>query len=83
MPTRNPTRNPSFVQRICIDPAICGGRPCIRGTRVSVSDILNMIAEGATPDDIVNGYPYLDKRDIAAALTYAARALDYGAVQPP
>ena len=71
----------AFADRISVDPEVCGGRPCIRGTRIRVSDILDMIADGASPDDIVTGYPYLDMDDVAAALRYAARAVDHRIVQ--
>ena len=78
---RNSSRTKTVADRISVDPEICGGRPCIRGTRVRVSDILDMIADGASPDDIVTGYPYLDRDDVAAALSYAARAVDHRIVQ--
>jgi uncharacterized protein (DUF433 family) len=78
---RHQPRTKAIVDRISVDPEICGGRPCIRGTRVRVSDILDMIADGASPDEIVEGYPYLDKDDVAAALSYAARAVDHRIVQ--
>jgi uncharacterized protein (DUF433 family) len=68
-------------KRISIDAKVCGGRPCIKGTRVRVSDILEMISEGASPAEIVEGYPYLDEEDIAAALAYAARAVDHRVVK--
>jgi uncharacterized protein (DUF433 family) len=58
--------------RISPDPAICGGRPAIKGTRVRVSDILEMLAGGATKAEIVADYPYLSVEDIRAALAYAA-----------
>jgi uncharacterized protein (DUF433 family) len=74
---RNSSGTRTVADRISVDPEICGGRPCIRGTRVRVSDILDMIADGASPDDIVKGYPYLDRDDVAAALSYAARAVDH------
>ena len=64
-------------ERITIDPAVCGGRPCIRGMRIRVSDILEMLAAGATPDVILADYPYLEDEDIRAALEYAARSVDH------
>lgn len=79
--TRHSPGTKTLADRISVDPEVCGGRPCIRGTRVRVSDILDMIAHGASPDDIVSGYPYLDKDDVAAALSYAARAVDHRIVQ--
>ena len=67
--------------RVSVDSKICGGRPCIRGTRVRVSDILDMISHGVSPDEIVRDYPYLKREDIAAALAYAARAVDHRVVK--
>jgi uncharacterized protein (DUF433 family) len=63
--------------RITIDPNVCGGRPCIRGMRIRVSDILGMLAAGASQEEILHDYPYLEAADIAAALDYAARQTDH------
>jgi uncharacterized protein (DUF433 family) len=63
--------------RIAIDPAICGGRPIVVGTRVRVSDILEMLAEGATEAEIVADYPYVAVEDIRACLAYAASVADH------
>ena len=60
--------------RICIDQAICGGRPHIRGTRVPVSDILDILAAGASRQDILADYPYLTAADVKAALAFGAAA---------
>ena len=65
------------VQRITVDPEVCGGRPCIRGLRIRVTDILDMLAGGATRDEILADYPYLEDEDITAALAYAARQTDH------
>jgi uncharacterized protein (DUF433 family) len=65
------------ASRITIDPTVCGGRPCIRGMRIRVSDILGMLAAGASPSEILEDYPYLEAEDIAAALDYAARQTDH------
>jgi uncharacterized protein (DUF433 family) len=67
----------SLLDRITVDPDQCGGRPCIRGLRVRVIDILELLAAGATPDEILADYPYLEREDISAALQYAARRLDH------
>jgi uncharacterized protein (DUF433 family) len=63
-----------FIWQECIstDPHICHGKPCITGTRVMVSVILDNLAEGLTPDDIVADYPPLTLIDIQAAIAYAA-----------
>lgn len=58
--------------RIAADPSVCHGRACIRGTRIPVSVVLDNIADGATPDDIIAEYPSLSKEDIRAAIAYAA-----------
>jgi uncharacterized protein (DUF433 family) len=67
----------SALARISIDPEICGGRPCIRGTRMRVSDLIEMLASGATKTQILADYDYLTEDDIAAALAYAARATNH------
>jgi uncharacterized protein (DUF433 family) len=63
----------SHIDRITHNPAQCGGRPCIRGLRVRVSDVLDMLAGGATRADILRDFPYLVDEDISGALQYAAR----------
>lgn len=63
--------------RIAIDPAVCGGRAIIAGTRVRVVDILEMLAGGATEADILDDFPYLGPKDIRAALAYAAGQTDH------
>ena len=65
---------PGSGDRIRIDQAICGGRPHIAGTRVRVSDILDMLASGASQQDILADYPYLKDADLRAALAFGAAA---------
>jgi uncharacterized protein (DUF433 family) len=65
------------LSRISIDPDICGGRPCIRGTRMRVSDVIEMMASGASKTEILADYDYLTDEDISAALAYAARATNH------
>ena len=60
--------------RVHMDTAICGGRPHIRGTRVRVSDILNLLANGVESSDILADYPYLSEADLRAALAFGAAA---------
>jgi len=62
--------------RITVDPEVCFGKPCIRGMRVRVADILEMFAAGAGRDEVLRDFPYLEDEDLTAALTYAARASD-------
>jgi len=61
--------------RITFDPQVMGGRACIRGLRVTVSLILNLTANGMTPEEIVEEYPYLEAEDVREALRYAAEAV--------
>jgi len=56
------------------------GRPCVRGTRTRVSDVLELLAGGETPQEILAEYPYLEADDISACLLYAARRLDHPTV---
>lgn len=65
------------IQRVTMNPEICGGRPCLRDTRVRVKDILDLLAAGASQEEILEDYPYLEREDISAALTFAARYLDH------
>lgn len=68
---------PAVQDRIHIDSAICGGRPHIRGTRVRVSDILDLLAHGVSPSDIFADYPYLGEADLSAALAFGAAASEH------
>jgi uncharacterized protein (DUF433 family) len=67
----------SLLDRITVDPETCGGRPCIRGLRVRVKDILDMLAGGSSREEILRDYPYLEDSDITAALEFASRATDH------
>jgi len=60
------------LDRITINPATMGGKPCIRGLRVTVGTIVGLIAEGHKNQDILKLYPYLEEEDLQQALTYAA-----------
>lgn len=66
-----------LLKRITINPEQCGGRPCIRGMRIRVVDILELLAAGETTDQILADYPYLEEDDIAAVLLYAAQRFDH------
>jgi uncharacterized protein (DUF433 family) len=61
-----------LLQRITRDPAVMGGRPCIRGMRVTVGTVVGLLAAARTHADILQAYPYLEPDDILAALSYAA-----------
>lgn len=67
----------SLLGRITIDPEQCGGRPCIRGMRIRVIDVLELLAAGESREQILADYPYLESDDITASLLYAARQLDH------
>ncbi len=67
----------SEPHRITVDPDQCGGRPCLRGLRIRVKDVLDLLAAGASREEILEDYPYLEALDIAAALEYAAGQSDH------
>jgi uncharacterized protein (DUF433 family) len=61
--------------RITVDPHQMGGLPCIRGLRIPVATVVDMVADGMSPDEILNGFPDLELEDIQEALWYAAEAV--------
>ena len=61
----------SLLERVSIDPGVCGGLPCVRGTRIPIAVILDGLAEGLTPEQLREHYPQLAAEDIQAALAYA------------
>ena len=61
-----------LLQRVMVDPSVCAGKPCIRGTRIYIAIILDALAEGLTPEEILDHYPSLQVEDIRAAVAYAA-----------
>jgi len=63
---------PELLARISVDPNVCFGKPCVRGTRIWVSLILDFLATGTTKEQILQDYPYLSDEDIRACLAYAA-----------
>lgn len=67
----------SLLSRITINPEQCGGRPCIRGMRMRVKDLLELLAAGVSQEDILHDYPYLEKADIQAVLEFAAAQSDH------
>ena len=67
----------SEIQRITVDPGQCGGRPSIRSLRIRVKDVLDLLAAGATREEILEDYPALEDGDITAVLEYAARQSDH------
>ncbi len=68
---------PPPTSRITFNPAQCGGRPCIRGMRIRVKDVLELLAAGVSEDEILSDYPYLERDDIRACLAFAAAEVDH------
>ena len=62
--------------RIIVDPEVCAGKPCIRGTRIMVTNILGMLAGGYSTDRVLEAYPELGMEDVSAALEYASQVID-------
>jgi len=69
-----------FANRITVDPEQCGGRPCIRGMRIRVSDVLDLLANGLTPEQVLEELPDLELEDIRASLQFASRRLNHPVV---
>ncbi len=67
----------SLLDRIVVDPEVVHGRPAVRGTRVRVTDVLSLLAAGASEAEILDDYPYLTADDIRACLAYAAAQADH------
>lgn len=68
--------------RITVDPQVCSGKPCIRGTRIMVKNILGMIAGGYSIEKVLAAYPELTREDVQAALEYASQVIDEEKVIP-
>jgi uncharacterized protein (DUF433 family) len=66
-----------LTSRITVNPEQCGGRPCIRGMRVRVTDVLDLFAAGLSAEEILGELPYLELEDLQACLQYAAREIDH------
>lgn len=69
------------LKRITIEEGKCGGRPCIRGKRMRVTDILELLGAGASFEEILEDYSFLEKDDILAAIEYAARQTDHAVLR--
>ncbi len=76
-------RREALLKRISIDPNVCFGKPCIRGHRIWVSPILDLLAESATVADILADYPQLEESDILACIAYGAEMSRERFVQVP
>lgn len=68
---------PSLLSRITVDPGKCGGRPCIRSYRLRVKDVLELLANGASWEEILEDYAFLESDDIRACLEFAAAQNDH------
>lgn len=66
-----------YLDRITLNPLQCGGRPCIRGMRIRVKDVLDLLASGSTEQEILDDFPYLEREDIRATLEFAAAQSDH------
>ena len=75
-----PVISADLLQRITIRPDQCGGRPCIRGMRIRVIDVLELLVAGESREQILEEFPYLEPEDIAASLLYAARRMNHPTV---
>jgi uncharacterized protein (DUF433 family) len=67
----------SLLARITVNPRQCGGRPCIRGMRIRVSDVLDLLQSGLSPAQVVAEMPDLELEDIRAAIAYARQRIDH------
>jgi uncharacterized protein (DUF433 family) len=67
----------NLLERITVNPNQCGGRPCIRGMRIRVKDVLDMLSGGAKEEEILADFPDLEAEDIRASIAYASRYLDH------
>ncbi len=70
-----------LLKRITIEPGKCGGRPCVRETRMRVVDVLELLSSGADHAEILRDYPLLEEQDILACLEYAARLTDHSVLR--
>ena len=71
----------NYLDRITVESGKCGGRPCIRGMRIRVKDVLDLLAAGVSEKDILKDYPYLEPEDIRACLEFAAVQSDHPVLQ--
>lgn len=67
----------SLLERITFNPKQCGGRPCVRGLRIRVADVLDLLEAGLTPEQIVDELPDLETEDVRACLAFARQRLDH------
>jgi len=70
-----------LLKRITIEPGKCGGRPCVRGLRMRVTDVLQLLSAGASHEEILHDYEFLERENILACIEYAARQTDHVLLQ--
>ena len=70
-----------LLNRVTIESGKCGGRPCIRGMRIRVADVLDLLSAGASYEEMLKDYPDLEREDILASIEYAARQTDHVVLQ--
>lgn len=70
----------NLMERITVNPRQCGGRPCVRGMRIRVTDVLDLLASGLTREQVLDELPDLEPADIDACLRFASRRLDHPVV---
>ena len=73
--------NADLLKRITIEPGKCGGRPCVRGMRMRVTDVLQLLSAGASHEEILRDYEFLEREDILACIEYAVRQTDHVLLQ--
>ena len=78
----NQVNNEELLERITYNPLIFSGKPIIRGMRIAVEHILGMLASGSTIEDVLEGYPFLEKEDILACLLFAYRIVAHERIEP-
>ena len=72
----------NLAERITVDPEQCGGRPCIRGMRIRVTDVLDLLASGLTADEVLRELPDLESEDVQACLRFASRRVGHPVIAP-
>ena len=67
----------TLLERITINPNVCGGRPCVRGMRIRITDVLDLLTNGLTPEQIIDELPDLEIEDIRACISYVSLRFDH------
>jgi uncharacterized protein (DUF433 family) len=75
-------REDELLERIVVNPAIFAGKPLVRGMRIAVEHIMGMLSAGSTVEELLEGYPFLEREDIQACMIYAYRAVAHERVEP-